>query len=250
MHRSRFRLRQRRPFRPDGWTLDTLGRRTAITEGNSGTTSFALDALAQVSVQTDAKAQVSLFSYDRLGRPTQRVDGYGSAGSITSTWAWDGVAGDGRLRQRSNGQFTETLTYDSLGRVSSTTTAINVAGFSGLGPWTVSHGYDSPGRPISTTFPGNVTVSQDYNGRGYLSQVRRGSTVLEAYQNVDAFGHVTQQTLHDGNMTTSRTVDPNSGRVTAIETQKNAGSARIQHLLMTRRSDGALFRRTDLQGGG
>lgn len=73
------------------------------------------------------------------------------------------------------------------------------------------------------TLPGNVTVSQDYNGRGYLSQVRRGSTVLEAYQGVDAFGHVTQQTLHDGSMTTSRTVDPDSGRVTAIETEKNAG---------------------------
>ena len=45
-------------------------------------------------------------------------------------------------------------------------------------------------------------------------------------------------------------MDPDSDRVTAIETQKNAGSERIQHLLMTWRSDGALFRRTDLQGAG
>ena len=209
-----------------------------------------LAALGQITQQVDAKLQQTHFSYDRLGRPTRRVDGYGSARSLTSTWAWDGVVGDGRLRQRSNGQFTETLAYDSLGRITSSTSAINVAGFSGLGPWTVSHGYDSAGRPMSTTFPGNVTVSQDYNPRGYLSQVRRGSTVLEAYQNVDAFGHVIQQTLHDGSMTTSRTVDPDSGRVTAIETQQNAGSARIQHLLMTWRSDGALVRRTDLQGAG
>ncbi len=209
-----------------------------------------MDALGQITQQIDAKNQVSLFSYDLLGRPTQRIDGCGTAGSMTSTWAWDGQAGFCRLRQRRNGQFTETPAYDSLGRISSSTTAINVSGLSNLGPWTVSHGYDSAGRPISTTFPGNVTVSQDYNDRGYLSQVRRGSTVLEAYQNVDAFGHVTQQTLHDGSMTTSRTVDPDSGRVTAIETQKNAGSARIQHLLMTWHSDGALFRRTDLQGVG
>ncbi|MCC5886865.1 MAG: hypothetical protein JJT88_10565, partial [Gammaproteobacteria bacterium] len=189
---------------------DLLGRRTAITEGNSGTTSFELDGLGQITEQFDAKAQVTQFSYDRLGRPTQRIDGFGSSGSSTSTWAWDGSAGDGRLRQRSNGQFTETLAYDSLGRVTSSTTAINVAGLSGLGPWTVSHGYDSAGRPISTTFPGNVTVSQIYNTRGYLAQVKRGSTVLEDYQQVDAFGHVTQQTLHNGNMTTSRTVDSNS----------------------------------------
>jgi len=123
-------------------TYDLFGRRTAITESNSGTTSFELDGLGQTNEQFDAKLQETRFSYDRLGCPTERIDGYGTAGSMTSTWAWD------------------------------------------------------------------------------------------------------------GNMTTSRTVDPNSGRVTAIETQKNAGSERIQHLLMTWRSDGALFRRTDLQGAG
>ena len=48
-------------------------------------------------------------------------------------------------------------------------------------------------------------------------------------------------------MIASRTEDSNSGRVTGIETQKNAGSARIQHLLMTWRRDGARVRRTDLQ---
>lgn len=84
-------------------------------------------------------------------------------------------------QQRSNGQFTETFAYDSLGRIDSSTTAISVPGLGGLGPWTISHAYDSAGRPLSTTFPGNVTVSQSYNARGYLAQVNRGGTVLEAY---------------------------------------------------------------------
>lgn len=227
---------------------DKAGNRIAFTEPNTGLTSIDVDALGEITQQVDAKGQQTRFSYDLLGRLTQRIDGYGSALEVTNSWVWDDAAGAGRLRERSNGQFTESLTYDSVGRPDTRTTQISVPDFTQAAPsYTVDYAYDGAGRLQSTTYPGGIVISKEYNAFGYPLRVKRGSTVLQEYNAVDAFGHATEESLSDGAMKTWRQSDPLSGRVTQIEAQKIAGGEWIDRLRMKWRTDGALYERADLR---
>lgn len=154
-------------------TYDIRGRKTSMTDADMGTWHYRYNAFGELVWQKDAKGQVVTMSYDALGRMTQRVEPEG-----TTTWTYDTAAKPngtwkGKLAGVSApGSYSESYTYDSLGRPQSASRTIDGT------TYTVETAYDSAGRVIRTKYPatgigsGPVSTRNVYNGFGYLKEIR------------------------------------------------------------------------------
>ena len=224
---------------------DIAGNRYQIDDQSSGLTQFVFDSLGQVTQKTDAKGQKTLYTYDVLGRLTQRIDGYLDSGSITNNWVYDTATnGKGLLQSRGNPYVSETFVYDTHSRLVNRRATFSVSGYPGNGLYSTHQSYDSKGRPSVTTYPNNVAVTQTYSSRGYPYQLKRGSALLEQVETMDAFGNVTRE-KYGSNLYTNRIFDPNSGRLTSIETGTTSSPRYVQDLLYTWRTNSTLLKRTD-----
>ncbi len=196
---------------------DAAGNQKKIIGPNIGTVTSTYTALGQLRTQTDNKGQVSTYTYDVLERLTQldTVDG-------TSTWVWDTATnGIGKLKSRGKTGFLETYTYNSDKRLQSVVTSITPIGGTTSTNYTTSHTYDTYGRPENTTYPGGFVLTRAYNSRGYLSQLKDGTTAVHTINALDAFGNSIDESYGNG-VNTLRTFDPENGRLTDINTTKGA----------------------------
>jgi RHS repeat-associated protein len=162
-----------------------------------GTWSFVPNALGELTSQTDAKGQTTSFAYDKLGRPTSRSEAEGTA---TWTWGTSSTARNiGRLQSVSGPGYSESLTYDALGRLASRSVTSDATY---LFDWT----YNTLGLPDTLTYPTSTAgvrfkVKYAYAG-GYLASIQddtgnvlgpvlwnlnlldaRGNAVSESYAN-------------------------------------------------------------------
>ncbi|MGS2724925.1 RHS repeat-associated core domain-containing protein [Porticoccus sp. GXU_MW_L64] len=226
---------------------DEAGNRTKLTGPNVGVIDTTYTALGQVDTVTDNKSQATSYGYDLLGRVTSRTDADG-----TSNWVWDSATnGTGYLASRTdNNGFSESYTYQYLsGAVQLTQVDTNITGVDVLG--TTSHNYvttntyDNFGRPDMTSYPAGMAVKRVYNGRGYLQRIENNSTgaALQTFNSADAFGNVIDESYGNG-VGTLRTYDPESGRLTDIDTTN--GSTVLQNLEYKWRSNGTLESRAAL----
>lgn len=138
-------------------SYDGLGHKTGMVDPNMGAWSYQVDALGEMLCQTDANGQSIIFSYDNVGRLSSKLETAAGAGcqataGLSSTWTYDapGALGLAASMSDSNG-FSQTYDYDSLHRPADTVTTI-----SGV-PYTVSTTYDSFGRVATTSYPASVT---------------------------------------------------------------------------------------------
>ena len=204
---------------------------------------FAYTGLGQVRERTDGRGTTT-YAYDLLGRPTSRVDPAGM-GTVTATWSYDPANGKGRLASRGYGgtAFSETYEYKLDARLEEVTTTIRDGGT----PETLvaSYGYDSLGRPSSTTYPSELKVERGYNARGYLETLTDATTgtkkTLVTYGAMDARGNIETETFGNGAQTT-RAHDPKTGRATAIGTAR--GTSTFQNHAYAWLTDGSLASRT------
>jgi RHS repeat-associated protein len=190
---------------------DLRGRKTAMADPNMGSWSYVYDVAGQLKSQTDAKSQVTTMTYDLLGRMTSRTEP-----DVVNNWYYDayksGAActkGIGKLCEvdspaggGGNG-YNRAYTYDSLGRVSQIATTIDAS-------YTISYGYDTNGRLLSTTYPATTVdpsgfvTKNVYNARGYLWKVTDNAGTLVYWQanTLSATGKVLTETLGNGLSTT------------------------------------------------
>jgi YD repeat-containing protein len=178
---------------------------------------------------------VTSLTYDLLGRVTQRVEP-----GVTSTWTWDssGPKGIGKLATAAtNGGYSRTHTYDSLGRPDQVQFTINGATYA------ITTGYDTASRLARVSYPSGFAVSYGYNATGYQSQLANVAT-SEVYWTAnarDAELHLTQQTSGNGIVTT-QAFDPNTGQLTDITAGDGGGVLRHTYTYdklgkLTERSD-------------
>lgn len=191
-------------------TYNVRGHRLSIADPDLGTWTYTNDALGQVVSQQDAKLQVTSFAYDKLGRMTNRT-----APDLIGNWTYDSCTkGIGQLCQSSTSTgFGQILTYDTLGRLSQTSTVIDAL-------YTQGVTYDANGRIETMTYPTGLVTKNVYNGRGYLTEVRNGDASNALYwqaNSVDAEGHVLLQTFGNG-VTSQQAFNPNNGRLTTLYT--------------------------------
>ncbi len=178
-------------------TYDARGRKIGMDDPDMGIWSYAYNALGELIRQVDAKKQTVTMTYDKLGRMLARNEP-----DLTSTWVYDTAAnGIGKLTSAStDNKYKRTHVYDALGRLSSTSTVIdNVAK-----PYVTSTTYDGVGRPSVQTYPTGYAVKNIYNAVGTLVQVVNNTIpakVLWTLNNMDAQGHLLQQTYGNGLVT-------------------------------------------------
>ena len=227
---------------------DNAGNRDTLWEPNSGTSTFDYYSNQLLKESTDALSNTARYVYDALGRATSRTDGYGGASPIANSWVWDtALNGKGRLASRSQGtQFTESYAYDGSGRIDTITASVDVSGFTDNGNYIVDYGYDTNGRLNTIGYP-NLTVTNVYNTTGYMTQVKKGSTILHTYSDVDAFGNIVGESYANG-LQTARTYDADTGELTSITTGTAGLPKSVQDLMFEWQTDGALYKRIDKRG--
>lgn len=239
-------------------TFNVRGMRTQSIDADMGTWNYYYNALGELTSQTDAKSQSIAFTYDLLGRPLTKTEPGPSSGTVTSTWTWGNNAPSkniGRLYSVSIGgtgvtTFTETRTYDSLGRESlnersdgTIYAAINTTYNSTTGLM------DSITYPTSTSGY-RLTAVYEYQ-YGKLLRVKQspsqGSTTYWQANAENPSGTITDETLGNG-LRTVRTIDNVNGNLTNISTGPSGGSSR-QNLNYVWDTAGNLTSRNDANQG-
>ena len=179
--------------------FDTRGRKTQMTDPDTGTWGYCYDALGQLKAQQSpnmrtsqtssacpantgstvaavAVAQWTTMAYDVLGRLTQRIEP-----EYTSTWTFDKYA-SGAACNKGVGKLCEVVTsngvnrkmvYDSLGRPVNTRTTIT------SGPsFAAAVAYDgATGRVASQLYPTGLQVLYSYTSRGFLEKLTLGTAI-------------------------------------------------------------------------
>jgi RHS repeat-associated protein len=206
---------------------DALGRKTSMTDPNTGTTTYTYNGLGLIATQVDAKNQRTCFGYDALGRQTRRVDNASTTCTGTiQAWTYDTKPkGKGQLASLSGvntdgSAYTEQYSYTAHGLPQTTTSVFDGA------TYTLTQHYDSFNRPLGVTYPTGYIAANAYNSYGHLTQVKDSTnTTLWTADSADASGNITQFTLGNGVVTT-QTYDANTQRIDTIRAVK--GSLVIQ----------------------
>jgi RHS repeat-associated protein len=246
---------------------DLRGRRTSLADPSLGNWSYAYDNLGQLTSQTDAKSQTTTYVYDVLGRTTQRTEP-----GQKSNWYYEKNAalvactkGIGKLCEATATPTTGTaysrkLTYDTLGRLSNTSTQIDSTTVRYAADWT----YDTAGRLDTSTYPNSGTtaapvrlkVQNVYNAQGYLSQLKHVSgsatppagNVYWQQTAVNADGNVLTESLGNG-LATTYSYDALIGRLETIKTGAGATPTSVQNQLYHYDALGNLDQRSDTIAG-
>jgi RHS repeat-associated protein len=224
---------------------DLMGHKIQLSDPDLGVINYGVDPIGrtwlQISPNQAAKGQRSTTQYDLMDRKIHRLES-----DLNSFWTYDSVGSTGAAltttqlndckSRASCGKLVEswtappsnpsnkgvdtTLTYDAIGRPSTTTLSIDPASgnvfFNQID-------YDAWNRPIAQTYirgkdPAKV-YGQRYNAFGYLQGIQRGSLYLWQATGQDASNRVTQAHLAtlggsatDG-LTDTRCFNANTGRL-------------------------------------
>ena len=152
-------------------TYDIRGNKTAMSDPDMGDWSYTYNTFGELTSQTDAEGTQTTLVYDDLGRITSRTITPKSGDALDAlsySWTYDTAEkGIGAIAsERGPNDYSRTYTYDSLGRPWSTTRTINES------TYTQTAGYDSYSRVVSITYPDGFFITNTYDERGYISEVK------------------------------------------------------------------------------
>ena len=169
------------------------GMKVAADDMDLGPWTFTRNPLGETTAMRDAKGQTLRYEYDALGRITQRI-----APDGTSTWSWGSSAAKheiGQLASVSGPAYSETFTYDSVGRPSSHTVVADAA-------YRFDYTYNALGLLDTFSYPATgagavLKLRHDYVA-GQLTRIRNANAPGEPYWTLnvqDAAGNVLDETL-------------------------------------------------------
>jgi len=199
-------------------TYDGLGRKTGMSDPDMGVWTYAYDIWGQLDTQTDARGAQVNFTYDILGRVTERKARMSANNSWSSiaTYTYDSTTGGnkgiGRLTSSTSPAASDTITYDLLGRVTTTTRTIDSVNY------TTSMTYDSLGRVLTTTLPTSEVVTSTYNARGLFESMSGTDTYVTSTAYTPT-GGIDQQLLGNA-VTTTFEYYPTTNRLKRITASK------------------------------
>jgi RHS repeat-associated protein len=219
---------------PDGQVVtlqyDLLGRRFSHQSPDTGSTVYLLDACDSERQRTLATGQLVRTEVDVMNRVTQVLhdaettpriayDYYDQGGTAPS----DGITADraGRPWQITDELGTVTLQYEGSGRITECTRAVAAGGPS----YTESYSYDALGRTIAATLPptstggSGRTVEYGYGADGHLTSA---SQVVSSAA-YDLFGRPTSLVYGNGT-TTTITYRPNGGTIARVQVTDAGGA--------------------------
>lgn len=222
-------------------TFDSLGRKKTSTDLDMGYWQYGYDNLGELISQTSpiesTNAQTTTLGYDVLGRLLFR-----SEPDMYSSWQYDtasngvgfiGTATCGPSQQQQSstdacagGNYSRTYTYDGHERPSGVT--IQYGGQQASS----SEQYDANTGLLSTvTGFSQFSFTYGYQN-GYLSEISNGGTVYWQANQMDAMGHLLQET--EGNqaatVTIQRSYYSQNGLIASIEAGTGSQSNNIANL--------------------
>lgn len=181
------------------YTYDSRNRLTSSKDGLNRTTTYAYDAAGQLKSKTDPSARTTTISYNTAGDKT----GISYSDGVTPNETFTYTA----LHQPStmtDGTGTTTMSYDSLGRLTSRT---NGAGKN------ISFAYDLAGNITAQTYPNGQTVTRTYDTANNLT------SITDWLNNTTTFTTTADSqpaTTAYANGVTATTTYDNAGRTTDI----------------------------------
>jgi RHS repeat-associated protein len=151
------------------FTTDLRGRKTQLVDPDGGTTTWTYNGFGDVLSESRATGTTSNV-YDQLGRSTQTT--YSDAS--TAQFVYDGTSGIGKLEYSvSQDGVRIDYSYDAYSRP--TATVWTIPGASGPQVFSASVTYDSNGRVSTTTYPGPTVPFVTQNNydpvSGYLRTI-------------------------------------------------------------------------------
>lgn len=195
-------------------TYDSIGRRTELSDPNTGITSFRYSGFDEIAAEADS-LYVKRWYFDLLGRPTSR-----KVGDHQDVWTYDAAdgAGVGRLHTATSADgIKDTYAYDSFGRQRSWTRT-DLVGLSP--PLSFVYGYSEDGYLEELTYPTQQASTQPYLVRyerddaGRTHRVRGpDGDLLWSVQSRDVAGRVREELF--GNRI-SNTYEYERGRISEI----------------------------------
>jgi len=222
--------------RPDTSTVGTAydldGRVTRQVDGANAATLYGYDPLGRLATVTDPQGRTTTYGHDPAGNITTKQDpggnctatpktgcttfGYDAADQQTTISYSEGATpnvtvGYNALGQRTSmtdGTGTSTWTWDSLGRLVSSSTGSGLVG----GAQTVGYAYDLRNSKTSTNYPGNKTVPRVYDAAGNLTSTTDWTGTASTF-GYDADDNLISRSAQG--LDTGMAYDANS-RVTAI----------------------------------
>lgn len=181
------------------YTYDSRNRLTSSKDGLNRTTTYAYDAAGQLTGKTDPSTRTTTISYNTAGDKT----GVSYSDGVTPNETFTYTA----LHQPASvtdGTGTTTMSYDSLGRLTSRT--------SGAGK-NISYAYDLAGNITGQTYPNGQTVTRTYDTANNLT------SLTDWLNNTTTFTTTTDSqpatTAYANGVTATVTYD-NAGRTTDV----------------------------------
>jgi len=143
---------------------DFAGRKTAMSDADLGSWSYAYDKLGQLTRQTDARSKSTCLGYNALGQVTGKTvyNSSGCSGGVAAgyTYSYDGLGRLGSVTQTTGGNWSRSLGYDTLGRPYTETVKIDSVSK------TITTTYDAYHRPYATHYPDGEVVKVNFNSMG------------------------------------------------------------------------------------
>ncbi|MCY1015228.1 RHS repeat-associated core domain-containing protein [Pyxidicoccus sp. MSG2] len=216
---------------------DRLGRRTRVSDPDSGVTTSVYNAFGELKQETDGGNRVTTYEYDALGRQEKLT---GPDGVTTLVWDTDLR---GALWQTTSPQgVTTEFLYNDKAQLSDSTWR------QGNTSYTISQTYDWAGRLETMSYPEalgrRMKVRRAYTDHGYLREVRDDVTqhVFWTAQERNAFGQLTSELLGNGVQTQYR--HDSRGRLRFIDSSRSGVS--LQKLAYEWDVEGNLLSRNDV----
>ncbi|MFB4270419.1 hypothetical protein [Nonomuraea sp. GTA35] len=220
------------------FTTDLLGRRTAATDPDAGSSSYGYDLAGRMRWSIDGRGQKISYTYDDLGRRTTQWAGEADSGTKLAEWTYDTVAkGHPATATRYAGDraYTQAVTaYDDDYRRSGTSIVIPPPEGALAGTYAFAAGFDDAGNlreqgvPAAGGLPAE-TITHTYTGlglaKGIASDHAGGFTYVKD-TTFTATGKLATRALGgDGQVKRVLERDPVTDRLSRITTQAKANTS-------------------------
>jgi len=220
-------------------SYDRAGRKISMSDPDKGDWQYRYDVLSQLSCQQDARGQLTIYTYDKLGRETLRrhynggsLSSCSGSGTVqaTFTWTYDTSVGSGPTRGQliadsaSHNGFVQNRSYlyDGFGRLDGVSASMDGR------TWFEETTYDQFGRLFQQFDAAGDELNQPlgvryvYNSNGHLQQLKEAANgsigkVYIEYTGQDARGQISQ-TRYGNGLTTDRLFNARTGLVQWIGT--------------------------------
>ncbi|MGC2404456.1 MAG: FG-GAP-like repeat-containing protein [Acidobacteriaceae bacterium] len=204
-------------------TYDLLGRKTSISDPNTGTFQYAYDNASHITAITDPVEKKILYAYDKDGNLISRTYSNGTKQTVTYGGP-TAVNAVGRVISVTDAAGTLQLAYDTKGRITKRTRKVLANGKT----YNIKYTYDAAGHLLTLTYPDGYMATYAYDRAGNVASVtdNRGQTVANSFS-YSASGRLLGLTY--GNGTHSSYTYDVLDRMTNLQTERAANTA-IQNL--------------------